>query len=628
MATQIKLRRDSYQNWYNANPTLALGEPAYDTTNNKLKIGNGTSAWRSLGYLADSTATSQLVNGDLTVSLNNKGTLTVPHLLPKTFTATVDDAHYAGTLTLTDDAWHFDVTFSANNNGTVTTYIDNQTPWASNPGYTNNMEFTFTEADHGIPDFTFTLTLVDIQNPGPMTYTTNLTASQPPAYPTTISNGETIKFVADAANYIMGADGTFRSGYFSGTTQQTFLANSDGVGIRIDSFNTPTTVDIGDNGYDNLRIIYGVQSVNGNPGDVELQSTPIGGGESVPSSIIISPQGGQSGSFIFGSTGTITKADRLTVNSGGVESGFTAAVIADGDLGKVLLRTDNGTTTRTWEFDKDGNLKLPSGGDIKDAAGNSVLGGGGTSDRITANGISIYVNGNGTLVLPATDTEILNTAIISSTAKIQLNSNGDFWTFGNGILSLPFSNYLETIDTNLQIGSQGAVTIRSNAEINLTTKEWQFSAGGDLQLPATGSNGYNYQFDAAQNTNVLAGAAPTVVFNSVQSSSLESVKAIVKVSAQQAPAGGFEVIDSQICEMLITSRVSVPVGGGTLVRSAVATIYGVTHTSTNPLATFSVNFFNNPNGPDTIQILAEPTAAVTGTSMDVQVVAIELMNYA
>lgn len=403
MATQIKLRRDSYQNWYNANPTLALGEPAYDTTNNKLKIGNGTSAWRSLGYLADSTATSQLVNGDLTVSLNNKGTLTVPHLLPKTFTATVDDAHYAGTLTLTDDAWHFDVTFSANNNGTVTTYIDNQTPWASNPGYTNNMEFTFTEADHGIPDYTFTMTLVDIQNPGPMMYTTNLTASQPPAYPTTISNGESIKFVADASTYIMGADGNLRAGYFSGTTQQTFFANSDGVGIRIDSFNTPTTVDIGDNGYDNLRIIYGVQSVNGNPGDVEIQSTPIGS-PAAPSSISISPQGGQDGSFTFGSTGTLTRDDRLTVNSGGATSGYTAAVIADGDLGKVLMRTDDGTTTRTWEFNKEGNLVLPNGGDIKDSAGNSVLGGGsGAGDRLVNGFNELVLDANGNLA-PETKT--------------------------------------------------------------------------------------------------------------------------------------------------------------------------------------------------------------------------------
>ncbi len=50
---KIKLRRDTAANWSSANPVLALGEPGYDTTNNKLKIGNGTTAWNSLSYLTD-----------------------------------------------------------------------------------------------------------------------------------------------------------------------------------------------------------------------------------------------------------------------------------------------------------------------------------------------------------------------------------------------------------------------------------------------------------------------------------------------------------------------------------------------------------------------------------------------
>ena len=48
---KIKLRRDTFQNWYDANPTLASGEPAYDTTNNKLKIGDNVTLWRELEYL-------------------------------------------------------------------------------------------------------------------------------------------------------------------------------------------------------------------------------------------------------------------------------------------------------------------------------------------------------------------------------------------------------------------------------------------------------------------------------------------------------------------------------------------------------------------------------------------------
>jgi hypothetical protein len=57
MTTRIKLRRDTAANWTSANPVLALGEPGYDTTNNKLKVGNGTSTWTQLSYLTDATGT-------------------------------------------------------------------------------------------------------------------------------------------------------------------------------------------------------------------------------------------------------------------------------------------------------------------------------------------------------------------------------------------------------------------------------------------------------------------------------------------------------------------------------------------------------------------------------------------
>lgn len=52
MTTRIKLRRDTAVNWDDENPVLALGEPGFDTTNDKLKIGDGQTAWQDLDYLA------------------------------------------------------------------------------------------------------------------------------------------------------------------------------------------------------------------------------------------------------------------------------------------------------------------------------------------------------------------------------------------------------------------------------------------------------------------------------------------------------------------------------------------------------------------------------------------------
>ena len=49
--TQIKLRRDTAANWASANSVLAQGEPAIDTTNPGIKIGDGNTAWTDLKFL-------------------------------------------------------------------------------------------------------------------------------------------------------------------------------------------------------------------------------------------------------------------------------------------------------------------------------------------------------------------------------------------------------------------------------------------------------------------------------------------------------------------------------------------------------------------------------------------------
>ena len=48
MTTRIKLRRDTEANWTSNDPVLALGEAGYDTTNNELRVGDGTTVWSGL----------------------------------------------------------------------------------------------------------------------------------------------------------------------------------------------------------------------------------------------------------------------------------------------------------------------------------------------------------------------------------------------------------------------------------------------------------------------------------------------------------------------------------------------------------------------------------------------------
>lgn len=50
VVTQIQVRRGTAAQWTSANPTLAAGEWGFETDTAKVKIGNGSTAWNSLGY--------------------------------------------------------------------------------------------------------------------------------------------------------------------------------------------------------------------------------------------------------------------------------------------------------------------------------------------------------------------------------------------------------------------------------------------------------------------------------------------------------------------------------------------------------------------------------------------------
>jgi hypothetical protein len=50
VVTQIQIRRGTASEWTSTNPTLASGEQGFETDTNKMKIGNGSTAWNSLSY--------------------------------------------------------------------------------------------------------------------------------------------------------------------------------------------------------------------------------------------------------------------------------------------------------------------------------------------------------------------------------------------------------------------------------------------------------------------------------------------------------------------------------------------------------------------------------------------------
>lgn len=112
VVTQIQVRRGTASQWTSTNPTLAAGEFGFETDTNKLKCGNGSTAWNSLTYINN--------DGDITgvtagTGLSGGGT-------SGTVTLAIDStvATLTGSQTLTNKTLTAPVISTISNSGTVT----------------------------------------------------------------------------------------------------------------------------------------------------------------------------------------------------------------------------------------------------------------------------------------------------------------------------------------------------------------------------------------------------------------------------------------------------------------------------------------------------------------------------
>jgi hypothetical protein len=93
VVTQIQIRRGTAAQWTSANPTLASAEFGYETDTGKFKIGDGSTAWNSLGYKASGTVTSITAGTGLSGgTITGSGTIAID-------TATTVDVSTTQTLT-------------------------------------------------------------------------------------------------------------------------------------------------------------------------------------------------------------------------------------------------------------------------------------------------------------------------------------------------------------------------------------------------------------------------------------------------------------------------------------------------------------------------------------------------
>lgn len=93
VVTQIQVRRGTAAQWTSSNPTLASGEWGFETDTNKVKIGDGATAWTGLSYKGAGTVTSITAGTGLSGgAITTSGTIAID-------TATTVDVSTAQTLT-------------------------------------------------------------------------------------------------------------------------------------------------------------------------------------------------------------------------------------------------------------------------------------------------------------------------------------------------------------------------------------------------------------------------------------------------------------------------------------------------------------------------------------------------
>jgi hypothetical protein len=68
----IQLKRDVAADWTSNNPTLAAGQPGYETDTGKIKFGDGATAWNSLAYFTIAITDAELLALAGLISAANK----------------------------------------------------------------------------------------------------------------------------------------------------------------------------------------------------------------------------------------------------------------------------------------------------------------------------------------------------------------------------------------------------------------------------------------------------------------------------------------------------------------------------------------------------------------------------
>ena len=90
MPTVIQVKRGTASSWTSANTVLAAGEMGFETDTKKMKVGDGSTAWTSLGYTATDGDISGVTAGTGLSGGGTSGAVTLTNSMATEITAKAD----------------------------------------------------------------------------------------------------------------------------------------------------------------------------------------------------------------------------------------------------------------------------------------------------------------------------------------------------------------------------------------------------------------------------------------------------------------------------------------------------------------------------------------------------------
>ncbi len=201
---------------YAADGSMYIGDIKLSNDNGRLLVQQVTDAGliteAAVPNTPGSVTTDRIVNGELAVVLDSQGSLTVPSPQSRTFPLTFGSSNYVSnqgkpTLTLTGDTWAITGGLVYGPDGNYSLVLESFVPSLTNPGYDTGDTFTFDSTVHGLVGYTLSLTLTNVAEIPGQGWTSDIAATQLPAYPSTIKSNGAVKVTADAKSWTFGTDG-------------------------------------------------------------------------------------------------------------------------------------------------------------------------------------------------------------------------------------------------------------------------------------------------------------------------------------------------------------------------------------------------------------------------------------